>query len=106
MGRGPRPYPALLSEKLLHIRLALGMSQEVLVEKLRQGSGLRGIDRSSISGYELELREPPLPVLLVYARLANVHLEVLADDNLDLPERLPSSTTHPGIKRQRNEVTK
>ncbi len=54
---------------------------------------------TQISGYELGRSVPPLPILLQYARLANVLLEVLADDNLDLPETLPSPTRSEGIRR-------
>jgi hypothetical protein len=57
------------------------------------------IDYTKISTYELDKREPPLEVLLEYARIANVLLEVLADDNLDLPETLPSPTRSEGIRR-------
>lgn len=35
-------------------------------------------------------REPSLIVLLRYARLAGVSMDVLADDGLDLPARLPA----------------
>ena len=42
-------------------------------------------DRASISGYERGEREPPLPVLLAYARLAKLRVETLIDDELDLP---------------------
>lgn len=42
-------------------------------------------DRAGISGYEPGEREPPLPVLLAYARLAKVPMKVLVDDELDLP---------------------
>jgi len=40
---------------------------------------------SSISGYELGQREPPLLVLLKYARLANCRMEDLVDDKIDWP---------------------
>lgn len=46
--------------------------------------------RSAISGYELGTREPPLPVLLEYARSVGVWVDVLIDDELDLPAKLPS----------------
>ena len=49
MGLTPRPRPARLSEKLLQIRLALGLSQNEMLRRL-------GLDdsmiRSTISGYE------------------------------------------------------
>jgi transcriptional regulator with XRE-family HTH domain len=46
--------------------------------------------RSAVSGYELGTREPSLPVLLKYARLAGVSTDVLIDDGMDLPKRLPA----------------
>jgi transcriptional regulator with XRE-family HTH domain len=45
---------------------------------------------SAVSGYELGTREPSLPVLLRYARLAGMTMDVLVDDEMDLPARLPS----------------
>jgi hypothetical protein len=39
-------------------------------------------------------------VLLEYARMANVYLDVLADDELDLPERLPVTQKSAGIKKK------
>ncbi len=50
-----------------------------------------------ISDYEHGKREPPLPVLLQYARLAGVHVDKLIDDELDLPVRLPAKPK-PGRK--------
>jgi len=82
-----------LGEKLTRIRRQLGLSQEMMLDRLEDTSGLT---QTSISGYELGVREPPLTVLLSYSRLANVHLEVLADDNLDLPEDIPSGNMHAG----------
>jgi transcriptional regulator with XRE-family HTH domain len=98
MGRSRRPKPKRLRQKLRRIRLALGLSQEAMVHRLEDNEGLT---QTSISGYELGEREPPLPILLSYSKLANVHLEVLADDYLDLPETIPSHRTHAGIKREK-----
>ena len=42
-------------------------------------------NRASISGYERGDREPPLPILLRYARLAKVSTDFLIDDDLDVP---------------------
>jgi transcriptional regulator with XRE-family HTH domain len=89
MGRSPRPKPERLGEKLLAIRQGLGFSQTQMLKSL----GLK-IDYSAISNYELGTREPPLPVLLRYARLAGVCLDLLVDDDLDLPVRLPSKAKH------------
>ena len=91
-----RPRPARLAEKLLQIRTALGLSQPDMFNRL----GVEHlIDYTKISTYELGKREPPLMVLLEYARVANVLMEVLADDNLDLPQTLPSPTRSEGIRR-------
>jgi transcriptional regulator with XRE-family HTH domain len=82
----PRLKPERLAEKLRQIRMALGLSQDGMLERL----GLaEEYFRSRISAYELGNREPPLMVLLQYARLVNVSTDVLIDDDLDLPERLP-----------------
>jgi transcriptional regulator with XRE-family HTH domain len=91
MGRYPRRKQIRLAEKLLTVRLALGLSQN---EMLRQLGAEEELFRSSISNYELGDREPPLYILLEYARLAGVCLDVLVDDELDLPEKLPSKPKH------------
>ena len=92
----PRQKPERLAEKLKQIRLSLGLSQDGVLERL----GLtQEFFRSRISAYELGNREPPLPVLLEYARLANVYIEALVDDDVDLPDRLPSPTKSEGVRR-------
>ena len=81
----PRQKPERLAEKLKQIRLSLGLSQDGMLERL----GLaEEFFRSRISAYELGNREPPLPVLLRYARLVNISTDVLIDDEMDLPARL------------------
>lgn len=97
MGRSSRPRPKRLGRKLLLIRRSLGLTQEEMVERLAVKR--EGLTHSSVSGYELGAREPSLRVLLEYSRLANVHLEVLADDNLDLPDEIPSRKIHGGVER-------
>jgi transcriptional regulator with XRE-family HTH domain len=91
MGSRPRPKPERLAEKLLQIRLALDLSQDGMLARLELGESHF---RSAVSGYELGTREPPLPVLLKYARLAGVCLDVLVDDELDLPAKLPAEPEH------------
>jgi transcriptional regulator with XRE-family HTH domain len=86
-----------LAEKLLQVRLALGLSQAELLKRL----GVEDmIVYNRISDYERGEREPPLPILLRYARVAGVPTEVLIDDELDLPENLPGPTDHEAIKRE------
>lgn len=91
MGRSRRPRPARLAEKLLTIRQRLGLSQTEMCKAL----GL-AVDYSAVSNYELGTREPPLPVLLKYARLAGISTDLLIDDDLNLPKRLPSNLTRNG----------
>lgn len=92
-----------LAEKLKQIRLELGLSQNEILERLGFTDELF---RSNISQYERGERVPPLQVLLRYARIANVWLDVLVDDELDLPENIPSSNRHEGIKRKQSENRK
>lgn len=100
MGRVSRQVPILLSEKLKTIRESLGLSQGGMLKHL----GLReedGLFRSSISGYELGTRIPPYKVLLAYARIANVYVEVLIDDEIALPSKIPSPTKSEGVKTEK-----
>jgi transcriptional regulator with XRE-family HTH domain len=55
--------------------------------------------RASISGYERGEREPPLPVLLGYARFAGIMVDVLIDDNLDYPD----DKSYPQLARRLGE---
>jgi transcriptional regulator with XRE-family HTH domain len=97
MGKRARLRPERLAEKLVHIRNALGLSQSEMYRRL----GLEDlIDYKRISEYELGNNEPPLPVVLRYARVAGVHMEALVDDELDLPDELPGTTRHETIKQQ------
>lgn len=94
MGRAARPKPSRLGEKLLQVRTGLGLSQTQMCRALDLM-----VDYSAVSQYELDKREPPLPILLRYAELANVYVDVLIDDRLDLPEKLPARVKHAGVKR-------
>lgn len=75
----PRPKPERLAEKLLAIRQKLGLSQS----KLAHLVNVKPYQR--ISEYEIGRREPSLMALLRYARAANVSVECLIDDEMDLP---------------------
>jgi transcriptional regulator with XRE-family HTH domain len=57
--------------------------------------------QARISAYERGVREPPLIVLLNYARAVNVAVEALIDDEYDLPKKLPASPRSEGIRRKR-----
>ena len=83
MGTKQRPRPRKLAEKLLKIRINLGVSQDVLIDRL----GLTGdLFSATVSQFERGLREPSYIVLLKYARLVGISTDVLIDDELDLPE--------------------
>lgn len=84
MGRSFRSRPKKLGAKLRLIRTRLGLTQPQMIEKLAvKNEPLRA---ASISGYELGQREPPLLVLLRYARIAGVSMETLVDDKLKMPD--------------------
>jgi transcriptional regulator with XRE-family HTH domain len=76
-----------LAGKLLQIRQALELSQSEMLRRLGFEDAL---DYKRISEYELGKNEPPLAVLLSYARAVNVSTDVLIDDELDLPAKLPA----------------
>ena len=78
MGHARRPKR--LPGKLLRIREALGLSQQEMAERL--GNELTN---KNISKYERARSMPPLEVVLACARLANVTMEQIVDDDLDLP---------------------
>jgi transcriptional regulator with XRE-family HTH domain len=86
-----------LAGKLLQIRIALGLSQSQMLRRLGAEDMVL---YQRISEYERGEREPPLPILLRYARVAGVNTEALIDDELDLPAKLPGTTDHEQIKRQ------
>src|ERR1051325_4851571 len=81
-----RKRPTRLAEKLLDRRARLGLSQGDMVRRL----GLEDeLERDYISKYERGVLEPPLHVLLAYARAIGISTDVLIDDERDLPARLP-----------------
>ena len=91
MGVRPRQRPKRLPEKLLAVRTALGLSQAQMVKRLdEEGVLVPG----QISEFETGKREPSLIILLEYARAAGVCVDVLIDDQLDLPANLPAKPKH------------
>ena len=76
-----RPRPKHLAKKLLKIRLSLGASQGEMVKRL----GVQDlIHYTNISKYELNKNEPPLAILLAYARLVEIPVEQIIDDEFEL----------------------
>jgi transcriptional regulator with XRE-family HTH domain len=69
----------------------------------RLGEAGERLQPGHISEFENGARVPSLLVLLQYSRIADVPMEVLVDDKLDLPERLPAETVNEWVmvKRER-----
>lgn len=83
MGRSYRPRPMRLGEKLRQIRASLELTLEQMIERLDYKDS--PLYPTNISGMERGEREPPVLLLLAYARLINISTDILIDDNLDLP---------------------
>lgn len=92
-----RPKPERLAEKLLLIRQKTngGLSQSEMLKYLEMEDEF---DRERISKYERGILEPPWYVLIKYAEIANIWLEVLVKDDLDLPEDLPPKVKSEGLR--------
>lgn len=86
MGRSHRPHPARLGEKLRQIRVSLDLTLEQVIERLNYKDS--PLYPTNISGMERGEREPPLPLLLAYARLIGISTDVLIDDELNLPKSI------------------
>jgi len=80
MGRARRPRPKHLGEKLRAIRMSLDLSVA------RMADALDYPHPAHISGFERDVREPPLPVIVRYAELAGCSTDYLIDDRLELPK--------------------
>lgn len=78
-----RPRPKRLGEKLLQIREALGLSQREMAERLGERAGVK-ITYKNVSKYERDRSVPYIEVALAYARVANVEMEEIVDDDRDL----------------------
>jgi transcriptional regulator with XRE-family HTH domain len=100
-GKRRRPRPLYLHAKLRQIREAYHLSQSEMVSRLGLTDELHP---SEISAFERDpankwSREPALPHLLQYARIAGVTVEVLIDDELELPDKLAPDPSH-GLVRK------
>jgi transcriptional regulator with XRE-family HTH domain len=98
MGRANRIKPARLAAKLHAIRKSFNLTMKQMIVKL--DCEHIPLYPASIAEYEKGKREPPLPVLLAYARAANVYIDALVDDEVGLPEKLPAGEKNAGVKRK------
>lgn len=89
--RDRRGTQELLPEKLIAIREFLSFGEVEMAESLSsdvtsQSGEPRNIKPGRISEYENGRLEPNLLVLVAYARLGRVHLELIADDRFTIQE--------------------
>lgn len=91
-----RKRPQKLASKLLEIRLRLNESQNEILRRMNLDDEF---ERDYVSKWERDVIEPPLHVLCAYADLANIYLDVLAKDDLELPLKIPSETKTIGLKK-------
>jgi transcriptional regulator with XRE-family HTH domain len=99
MGLKRRAIPKELPKKLKFIRSHFSLTLEELGSKIERELVKLGFPNikvytGSITEFEKGKREPQLPVLLTYAHIANVYVDFLINDNLDLPEKLPASNIY------------
>ena len=73
-----RPRPQRLAEKLLQIRVSMGLSQSQIAKQISL------VDYTVISKFELGKNEPSLMTLLAYAKLAEIPVESLIDDQINI----------------------
>ena len=78
-----RNRPDRLAEKLLQIRKALGLSQREMAERLADRAGVK-ITSKNVSNYERNKSTPYIEIVLAYARLANVTMNQIVDDDLEI----------------------
>jgi transcriptional regulator with XRE-family HTH domain len=97
-----RPQPKGLAAKLRQIRASLDLTQQEMVKRLKSQRIHLTLYPGNISRFEQGLREPPLLVLLAYARVARITIDVLVDDDLELPGYLSADTA----KQRRNDGSK
>lgn len=86
MGRRSRPQPRRMRFKLHAIRKHLNLTLKEMVERLEYHES--PLYPHYILEYEQGRRDPPVLVLLRYARVARVTMEMLVDDEMELPEKL------------------
>jgi len=110
MGRA-RNRPQLLQNKLLAIREFLNASQVEMASKLQSeilayAKRHYPIKPGRTSEYENGRREPNLFVLMAYGRLAKLHLQSLADDEVTLEtfrSRLGKEVDYAKLSRRRRK---
>lgn len=70
-----------LPKKLTAVRRRLGLTQTQMANRIALE-----VSPAHVAEFESGFTEPELNIILAYCELAGVHMEVLANDNLELPE--------------------
>jgi hypothetical protein len=94
MGRGRRPRPERLQKKVCEIRRTLAITQDELAKSLIKHGAEETTHSGYVADFETGKRAPSLLSVLAYARLIGVCSDVLLDDEVDLPEKLPNKPKH------------
>jgi transcriptional regulator with XRE-family HTH domain len=94
----PRQTPMHLPSKLRRIRTELGLSQQQLLSLLKL---TKYYHYTRISIWERGHREPPGTVVMGYARLVGLPMEVFYDDALKLPEKLSLAIPPPPPQKKK-----
>jgi transcriptional regulator with XRE-family HTH domain len=100
MGKNkPLKYiPRRLGSKLRQIRRAMGLTQQEMLKLLDLPPV---VSQSTLSAYERNAKLPPYFVLARYGDIANIWIDVLVRDSLDMPDKIPSmtKTKHGGVSQ-------
>ena len=85
MGKSKEEKPERIAEKLRQLRIALNFSQSEMADALARQDVK--IYRGYIGNYETGRSLPSLLILRAYAKVARISMDVMVDDELDLPAK-------------------
>jgi transcriptional regulator with XRE-family HTH domain len=85
MGKSKEEQPKRIAEKLRKIRAALNLSQSEMADALARQDVK--IYRGYIGNYETGRSLPSLLILRAYAKVAGISMDVIVDDELELPAK-------------------